>query len=80
MAHQRATKKEQHRFNRYMVECEFYICSCDDKMYRCFNRYMVECELQMILTTASTINSFNRYMVECECIYQNCMTIWLRVF
>ena len=32
------------RFNRYMVECEFYISGFEFRCTYRFNRYMVECE------------------------------------
>ena len=44
MTHQRTTKKEQNRFNRYMVECEFNRKITAIKQIERFNRYMVECE------------------------------------
>ena len=32
-------------FNRYMVECEFFVDTVDWGWFVGFNRYMVECEL-----------------------------------
>ena len=35
-------------FNRYMVECEYYLLDCFAFYYQRFNRYMVECECRRL--------------------------------
>ena len=57
-----------HRFNRYMVECEFPSAMSFHDWHCSFNRYMVECELKKLHLSFLQNISFNRYMVECECI------------
>ena len=37
----------QYGFNRYMVECEFYLIGCLFLLRIRFNRYMVECEYEL---------------------------------
>ena len=53
-------------FNRYMVECEFWLNECPEMGGYGFNRYMVECESFNSVTAVCAVTCFNRYMVECE--------------
>ena len=60
---------KNHRFNRYMVECESEDKYLEPSEINSFNRYMVECEFKSDGRNRKILNSFNRYMVECEWKY-----------
>ena len=57
---------QMHRFNRYMVECEFVEFTNIIRSRNGFNRYMVECECRLWHFQHLLFSRFNRYMVECE--------------